>query len=96
MAGITDEAERGLINKFRIQDNALGTLCARLYKEWKSLYTFLRFEDVEPTNNRAERALRPAVTRRDSLWLHIGTGIALDRTHPVLLADLQNAGMELF
>ena len=41
---------------------------ARLYKEWKSLYTFLHFEDLEPTNNRAERALRPAVTRRKTAF----------------------------
>ena len=30
--------------------------------------TFLRFEDVKPANNRAERALRPAVTKRKAAF----------------------------
>lgn len=59
---------KGLLNKFKTQDNVLGTLASRLHKEWISLYTFLRYEEVEPTNNRAEQALRPAVTRRKSAF----------------------------
>jgi len=31
---------------------------------WAALWTFVRVEGVEPTNNVAERALRPAVLRR--------------------------------
>ena len=33
----------------------------RFNDEW---FTFLQYEDVEPTNNRAERALRPMVIKR--------------------------------
>jgi transposase len=35
-----------------------------LLKQWDALWTFSRVEGVEPTNNAAERALRPAVLWR--------------------------------
>lgn len=38
--------------------------CANILKIEKSLWTFVRVEGVEPTNNRAERALRRAVLWR--------------------------------
>jgi transposase len=36
-------------------------LCRALTKWWAALWTFARVEGVEPTNNGAERAVRPAV-----------------------------------
>ena len=39
-------------------------LCEELLAHWEALWTFAREEGVEPTNNRAERALRPAVLWR--------------------------------
>ena len=39
-------------------------LCRELTKWWPALWTFARVESVEPTNNGAERALRPAVLWR--------------------------------
>ena len=39
-------------------------LCRELTKRWPALWTFAREEGVEPTNNGAERALRPAVLWR--------------------------------
>jgi transposase len=51
----------------RGQDNRDGkaaALCRRLQKWWPALWTFARVEGVEPTNNVAERALRPAVLWR--------------------------------
>jgi transposase len=44
-------------------DKAAG-LCRELRKWWPALWTFARVEGVEPTNNGAERALRPAVLWR--------------------------------
>lgn len=44
--------------------NTLGSLCCDLAPRWEALWTFLRVEGVEPTNNAAERALRPAVLWR--------------------------------
>jgi transposase len=39
-------------------------LCVELLAHWEALWTFVRVDGVEPTNNRAERALRPAVLWR--------------------------------
>lgn len=39
-------------------------LCRALLKLWPALWTFVRVEDVEPTNNAAERPLRRAVLWR--------------------------------
>jgi transposase len=38
--------------------------CQRILKLWGGLWTFVRVEGVEPTNNAAERALRRAVLWR--------------------------------
>jgi hypothetical protein len=39
----------------------LQATCTDLLRHWQALWTFSRVEGLEPTNNRAERALRPAV-----------------------------------
>lgn len=39
-------------------------VCATLFEQREALWTFARQEGVEPTNNAAERALRPAVVWR--------------------------------
>jgi transposase len=46
-----------------------GPLGTELLKQWESLWTFVRIEGVEPTNNAAERAVRPGV-----LWRKISFG----------------------
>jgi transposase len=45
-------------------DHKAAGLCRELTKWWAALWTFARVEGVEPTNNGAERALRPAVLWR--------------------------------
>jgi hypothetical protein len=45
-------------------DGKAAGLCRELTKWWAALWTFARVEGVEPTNNVAERALRPAVLWR--------------------------------
>ncbi|GAB4447727.1 MAG: IS66-like element ISH10 family transposase [Chloroflexi bacterium OHK40] len=54
-----EQVERG-----RQQTNTFGALCADLALRWEALWTFVEREGVEPTNNAAERALRPAVLWR--------------------------------
>ena len=39
-------------------------MCRELRKWWPALWTFARVDGVEPTNNAAELALRPAVLWR--------------------------------
>jgi transposase len=45
-------------------DRKAAALCRELNKWWAALWTFVRVDGVEPTNNVAERALRPAVLWR--------------------------------
>jgi transposase len=45
-------------------DRKARAVCRQLQKWWPALWTFARVEGVEPTNNGAERALRPAVLWR--------------------------------
>jgi len=45
-------------------DRKAAGLCRELTKWWSALWTFARVDGVEPTNNVAERALRPAVLWR--------------------------------
>jgi transposase len=45
-------------------DRKTAALCRDLTKWWPALWTFARVDGVEPTNNGAERALRPAVLWR--------------------------------
>jgi transposase len=45
-------------------DRKAAGLCRALTKWWPALWTFARLDGVEPTNNGAERALRPAVLWR--------------------------------
>jgi transposase len=47
-------------------DRKASALCRELDKWWAALWTFARVEGVEPTNNGAEHALRPAVLWRKS------------------------------
>jgi transposase len=45
-------------------DPKAAGLCRELRRWWPALWTFARVDGVEPTNNGAERALRPAVLWR--------------------------------
>jgi len=45
-------------------DPRAATLCRALDRLWPALWTFVDADGVEPTNNAAERALRPAVLWR--------------------------------
>lgn len=47
-----------------VRDPKLPGLCEQLLKLWPALWTFVIVVGVEPTNNRAEQAIRPAVLWR--------------------------------
>lgn len=53
--------KRGLLLASRSEHKAARVLGKDLLRHWKKLWVFLRVEGVEPTNNKAERALRPLV-----------------------------------
>lgn len=57
-----------LVERGKAQKNTYGSMCADLAPRWEALWTFLSVEGVEPTNNAAERALRPAVLWRKGCY----------------------------
>lgn len=46
------------------EEKKTARFCRRVLKLWPALWTFARVEGVDPTNNHAERCLRPAVLWR--------------------------------
>jgi transposase len=64
MAPIRREVERLLLRGLRSGNPSLVGMCRELYEHRDWLWTFVRQEGVEPTNNAGERALRHAVIWR--------------------------------
>lgn len=64
-AGPIEQEVRQLLLRGRFSGNKkLIGFCTGLYNGREHLWTFTRIEGIEPTNNTAERALRPAVIYR--------------------------------
>lgn len=74
MKPVEDAWEEALGRAFEKGDRKLLALATDLFKQWDALWTFVRVDGVEPTNNDAERALRPAV-----LWRKGSFGTRSDR-----------------
>jgi transposase len=63
-----------LLDQYRLRKDDAGTLARTLERELSALWTFVGETGVEPTNNRAERALRFAV-----LWRRMMQGTYNDK-----------------
>ena len=63
-----------LIDQYHDRQDDAGRFARRLLREMDSLWVFLAQHGVEPTNNRAERALRFGV-----LWRKRSLGTASDK-----------------
>lgn len=74
VAPIREEVRHLLLRGSFSGNPALTGFCNELYDRREHLWTFTRVEGIEPTNNTAERALRPAVIHRK---LSFGTQSAL-------------------
>jgi transposase len=64
MAPVRREVERLLLRGMASGNKSLVGMCQELYEHREWLWTFVRCEGVEPTNNAGERALRHAVIWR--------------------------------
>jgi transposase len=64
MAPVRREVERLLLRGVQSGNKSLVGMCQELYEHRDWLWTFVRQEGVEPTNNAGERALRHAVIWR--------------------------------
>ena len=89
-----------LISK-EYKDGEIKTMCRRLNKHLNSLFTFLEFE-VDFSNNRAERALRPCVVARKISYgsrskrgaLHFATLKSINETCKLKDQDFLDYGKE--
>ena len=64
MAPVRREVERLLLRGAESGNRRIQGMCRELYDHREWLWTFLRHDEVEPTNNAAERSLRHAVIWR--------------------------------
>ena len=82
-----------LLGHYRLHRDEAGTFARTLEREMAHLWTFVVEEGVEPTNNRAERALRFAV-----LWRRMMQGTYNEKgdrwveRDPFAAGDLPTAG----
>jgi len=72
LAGVKRRVRAALVGGGRGDGKSAG-LCGELPRLWPALWRFAEGEGVEPTNNAAERALRPAV-----LWRKASQGTRTD------------------
>ncbi len=56
------------VRKYEAFGGELGAYARHLRREADCIVTFLKYEGVEPTNNRCERAIRPYVCRRKTSY----------------------------
>lgn len=64
MSPLRREVERLLEAGSRCDVSTTEGMCHEILKRREALWTFVQVEGVEPTNNAAERAIRPGVQRR--------------------------------
>jgi len=86
---IEDRLDRLISEKRSFTDPDNARIARRLRKQRHRLFTFLTEEGAEPTNNRAERAIRPAVVARkmgSCNKTHVGA-----ETHAILASVLATA-----
>lgn len=67
-------------------------MCANLLKHWEAMWTFLSVPEMEPTNNLAERAVRPMVLlRKRSLGTRSAAGgVFTERAQTIIATCRQN------
>ncbi len=68
MRGMKAEVVRLLSEEARCSSERTAGMAREILKLKKALFTFVGVEGLEPTNNAAERALRPAVLWRKGSW----------------------------
>jgi len=68
MPGVESEVVRLLEEAGRCTSKKTAGMAREILKLKGALFTFVDVEGLEPTNNTAERALRPAVLWRKSSW----------------------------
>ena len=78
-------------------DLRVRRMCKRIDSLWPALWTYLDVPGVEPTNNVAERAIRPAVLwRKGSFGTQSGSGARFASAMLTVAATCRMHGLDLF
>ena len=78
-------------------DLRVRRMCAGIDSLWPALWTYLDVPGVEPTNNVAERAIRPAVLwRKGSFGTQSGSGARFASAMLTVAATCRMHGLDLF
>jgi transposase len=85
-----------LLRRGRSNRDQKAALCRQLQKRWPALWAFARVDGVEPTNNVAERALRPAALwRKGSFGSDSETGSRFVERLPTVVETYRQQGRPL-
>ena len=97
VAPLQEDFERLLDDGIACTDPKAAGLCRALDRLWPALWAFLDAEGVEPTNNAAERALRPAVLwRKGSFGTQSDAGARFVERLLTVVATCQQHGRSVF
>ena len=83
------EEELDQLAEVPIENHDAENLCQRLITHRDENFTFLRFKEIEPDNNRAERALRPSVVMRKITYGNNSESGA--RNHEILMSLVETS-----
>lgn len=93
MRPIRRRVQRLLKQGSRCGESKTEGMCRMILKPAPALWTFVRVEGVEPTNNRAERAIRPVVLyRKGSFGTHSPEGSRFVERIMTVVATLRQQG----
>jgi len=96
MAPLRKRVEALLEQGAASRNSRTAGMCAELLKRVEALWTFVRIEGVEPTNNAAERVIRPCVLwRKGSFGTHSAEGSRFAERMMTVRATLRLQGRNI-
>jgi len=97
VAPLEAEVEALLVQGAACRNESTARTCAEMLKVFPAMWTFVDVEGVEPTNNAAERAIRPAVLwRKVSFGTHSEAGSRFVERVMTVAATLKQQGRNVF
>ena len=97
VAPLEAEVEELLVQGAACRNESTARTCYELLKVFPAMWTFVDVEGVEPTNNAAERAIRPAVLwRKVSFGTHSEAGSRFVERVMTAAATLRQQGRNVF
>ncbi len=95
-ARLRNEVKELLLDGAALADEKVAGMCRKILEIESALWTFVRVEGVEPTNNAAEQAVRPAVIwRKTSFGTHSAAGSVFVERILSTVATLRRQGRDV-